>query len=108
MEGVPFASICCFVLKKCVGAIALHSFAPRGNNWRNCIDRCTYWDEKTTQNMGKVKVPTTSVESLLAKHPDIHMVKIDIEGAEMEILETVTSADIAPIGKQTAEYHHLF
>ena len=96
------------MLKKFVGVVVLRSFAPRGNNWRNCIDRCTYWDEKTTKNMGKVKVPTTSVESLLAKHPDIHMVKIDIEGAEMEILETVTSADIAPIGKQTAEYHHLF
>ena len=71
------------------GMAALRSFAPRGNNWRNCIDRCTYWDDKTTQQMGKVKVPTISVERLLAKHPDIHMVKIDIEGAEMEILESV-------------------
>lgn len=63
--------------------------APNGNNWRNCIDRCTYWDDKTTAKMGKVTVPTTSVERLLAQHPDIHMVKIDIEGAEMELLETV-------------------
>jgi hypothetical protein len=40
--------------------------APKGNNWRNCIDRCTYWDDKTTAQMGKVTVPTTSVERLLA------------------------------------------
>lgn len=76
---------------------ALRSIAPRGNNWRNCIDRCTYWDDKTTKNMGKVKVPTTSVERLLAEHPDVHMVKIDIEGAEMELLETVTEPARVPM-----------
>ena len=31
-------------------------------------------------------VPTTSVEKILADHPDIHMVKIDIDGSEMELL----------------------
>jgi len=63
--------------------------APGGNNWRNCVDRYTYWNDETVAKMGRVTVPTTSVEKILAEHPDIHMVKIDIEGSEMELLETV-------------------
>jgi hypothetical protein len=90
-RGPPFAVLLCQA-DPCWTLLYVstaHSIAPKGNNWRNCIDRCTYWDEKTTEKMGKVDVPTTSVERLLAEHPDIHMVKIDIEGAEMELLETV-------------------
>eukprot|EP01050_Picozoa_sp_SAG11_P015000 SAG11_NODE_1904_length_4088_cov_3.427676_4_plen_106_part_00 len=48
-----------------------------------------YWKGKTLEAMGSVTVPAVSVEQLLAENPTVHFVKIDIEGAELELLETV-------------------
>ena len=68
---------------------ATFRIAPQGNTWRNCLDQYTYWNDKVTQELGSVTVPCVTVEQLLKDHPEIHMVKIDIEGSEMELLETV-------------------
>jgi FkbM family methyltransferase len=68
---------------------ATFRIAPMGNTWRNCLDKYTYWNEKTTATMGSVTVPCVSVPQLLKEHPEVHMVKIDIEGSEMELLEEI-------------------
>ena len=66
---------------------AMMSLAPRGETWRNSLERYTYYKNK--DELDTVKVPCMTVPKLLKEHPTVHTVKIDIEGAEMEVLEAM-------------------
>lgn len=53
-----------------------------------------------------VMVPQRSLDSLLAKREGvIDLVKLDIEGAELEVLETVSDEGLARIAQMTVEFH---
>eukprot|EP01051_Picozoa_sp_SAG22_P003530 SAG22_NODE_174_length_16466_cov_34.991568_4_plen_132_part_00 len=66
---------------------AIMQLAPKGETWRNSLQRYTYYKNK--EELETVSVPCVTVNRLLAQNPDVHTVKIDIEGAEMEVLEAM-------------------
>ena len=69
------------------GGTLNYVIAPNSNNWRNCVKEQAYW--KNSSSLTSITVPCLSVQRLLAEHPGIHTVKIDIEGSEMDVLESV-------------------
>merc|ERR1712232_15770 len=55
------------------------------------------------------RVQAYTVEEILTKHPDIEGIKIDIEGAEMEMLEELVLEDCwGKVKRLTFEYSHEF
>jgi hypothetical protein len=58
-------------------------------------------------DVATVEVQATTIGELLARH-GVHraaLVKLDIEGAELEILEAIDSATLARVDQLTVEFH---
>jgi FkbM family methyltransferase len=51
-----------------------------------------------------IKIPTISIDELIAEHGDPDMIKIDIEGHELEALKSLSKKS----GKITFEWHETF
>jgi FkbM family methyltransferase len=51
-----------------------------------------------------IKVPIISIETVLAKFPEIDSIKIDIEGAEIEILETIDLSVLQNVNQLVYEW----
>jgi FkbM family methyltransferase len=52
----------------------------------------------------KITIPIIGIRELLKKHPSINAIKMDIEGAEIEILELLNKEDYKNINKLVFEY----
>src|SRR5579862_20360 len=67
---------------------------PPENQWGVCLDRA-------------IEVAGRSLDSLIAETgaPRIDLVKMDIEGAEVMVLQSVSSQTLARIGQMSVEFH---
>jgi FkbM family methyltransferase len=78
------------------GEVELFVCTARRNTYRHSL--------KMVKNREPVPVQSTTLATLLTDHPNINAIKLDIEGAEMEILESLDASVVANVQKIVFEW----
>jgi FkbM family methyltransferase len=62
----------------------------------------------TFTTSARIEVPSTSLSAVLASHPDgIDLLKMDVEGAEFEIVKATPAEQLASVARVVIEYHDV-
>jgi FkbM family methyltransferase len=92
-------------------AVMSAALAPRGGTVNLTIDAndqsSTIMPGGSTATTGTVEVPALTMGEVLAGVGDgrVDLVKLDIEGAELEVLAAMTDAELGRIDQFTIEFH---
>lgn len=66
---------------------------------------CGSWVFDTAEHRSSYDVPSITLDDLVQSVGQVDLVKMDVEGAEWEIIETVSPAALDRIAQMTIEFH---